>query len=81
MLYVYHWARGTVTDLTELLALKYLKAVPLLASQILTALSDDPDATRVLLGKKATDVSELLWPSSVCMQAPHYLSIAGLVVT
>jgi hypothetical protein len=32
--------------------------------------SSDPDITYLLLGKKATDLTEPEWPSSICSAAP-----------
>jgi hypothetical protein len=42
----------------------------LLASQILTVLSSDADASRVELCEKATETTQPLWPSSVCRHSP-----------
>ena len=53
---------------------------PLLASQILTVLSSDADASRAESCEKATDKTQSLWPSSVCRQALHLSSIAGFIV-
>jgi hypothetical protein len=39
------------------------------ASQSLTVLSREPDATSLLSGENATDVTECEWPSSVCSAA------------
>src|SRR6266480_857722 len=44
--------------------------LPLLASQILTVLSHDADASRAESCEKATEQTPSLWPSSVCRQAP-----------
>src|SRR5436305_4053034 len=43
---------------------------PLLASQILTVLSYDADASRAESCKKATELTPPLWPSSVCRHSP-----------
>ena len=43
---------------------------PLLASQILTVLSADADASRAESGEKATDLTSALWPLSVCRHLP-----------
>jgi hypothetical protein len=53
---------------------------PLLASQILTVLSQDADASRVKSCEKATELTELLWPSSVCRHALHPSLRAGLIL-
>ena len=45
--------------------------MPLLVSQILTVQSLDADARQVKSPEKATEVTEPLWPSSVCRQVPH----------
>ena len=50
-------------------ALSVCRHSPLLASQILTVLSD-ADASRAESGEKATDKTESLWPSSVCRHSP-----------
>ena len=42
------------------------KHAPLLASQILTVLSPDAEASRVESWEKATDETQSLWPSNVC---------------
>src|SRR2546429_8186001 len=44
---------------------------PLLASQILTVLSADADASRAESCEKATELTQPLWPSSVCRHAPQ----------
>ena len=44
--------------------------VPVEASQILTVLSSDADATSVESGENATELTELLCPLSVCVQVP-----------
>src|SRR5580693_7554958 len=43
---------------------------PLLASQILTELSADADASRAESCEKATELTQPLWPSSVCRHSP-----------
>jgi hypothetical protein len=43
---------------------------PLLASQILTVMSHDADASRAESCEKATELTELRWPSSVCRHSP-----------
>src|SRR2546421_398220 len=43
---------------------------PLLASQILTVLSYDADASRAESWEKATELTESRWPSSVCRHSP-----------
>src|SRR5947207_2528784 len=43
---------------------------PLLASQILTVVSSDADASRAESGEKATELTQLLWPLSVCRHSP-----------
>src|SRR5271170_2499972 len=43
---------------------------PLLASQILTVLSPDADASHVESCEKATELTESSWPSSVCRHLP-----------
>src|SRR5436309_1410243 len=43
---------------------------PLLASQILTVLSSDADASRAESCEKATDLTPSRWPSSVCRHSP-----------
>src|SRR2546423_8307679 len=43
---------------------------PLLASQILTVSSSDPDASRAESCEKATELTAPLWPSSVCRHSP-----------
>ena len=40
------------------------------ASQSLTVLSDDPDATTLPSGEKATDQTAFEWPLSVCSAVP-----------
>src|SRR5262245_9998390 len=53
--------------------------LPLLASQILTVLSSDADASRVESCEKATALTEWLWPSSVwgysSLLAPQILTV------
>src|SRR2546423_11603005 len=44
--------------------------LPLRASQILTVLSPDADASRVKSCEKATELTQWLWPSSVCRHLP-----------
>jgi len=46
------------------------RQAPLPASQIRTAPSSDPEASRVESGEKATDWTPPPWPSSVRRQAP-----------
>ena len=43
---------------------------PVLVSQILTVWSHDADASSFESCEKATEVTTLLWPSSVCWRAP-----------
>ena len=43
---------------------------PLLASQILTVLSRDADASRAESWEKATELTESLWPLSVWRHSP-----------
>ena len=43
---------------------------PLLASQILTVLSSDADASRAESWEKATDLTPSLWPSRVWRHSP-----------
>src|SRR5207248_148889 len=43
---------------------------PATASQSLTVLSHEPDATSLPSGENATDVTQRKWPSSVCSGAP-----------
>ena len=50
--------------------LSVCRHAPLLASQILTVVSHDADASLVESCEKATDMTSLLWPSSVCRHAP-----------
>src|SRR6516162_5233796 len=46
------------------------RRAPLLASQISTVASCDADATCLPSGEKATEETELLWPSSVWRRGP-----------
>ena len=46
------------------------KHSPLPASQILTAPSDDPDASRAESAEKATELTEPVCPLSVCRDSP-----------
>jgi anti-sigma-K factor RskA len=43
-------------------------------SQILTVLSIDADASSFESGEKATDLTQSLWPSSVCWREPVAVS-------
>ena len=43
---------------------------PLLASQILTVLSRDADASQAESWEKTTDKTQSLWPLSVCRHSP-----------
>src|SRR5277367_4792278 len=45
-------------------------AAPVAESQSLTVRSDDPDATSVPSGEKATAMTQPEWPSSVCWASP-----------
>src|SRR2546423_13825093 len=56
------------------------RQLPLLASQILTVLSSDADASRAESCEKVTDKTEPRWPSSVCRQALLLSSQAGFIV-
>jgi hypothetical protein len=60
--------------------LKMCRHAPLLSSHSLTVLSLDADASLVESCEKATELTELLWPSSVCRHAPQLLLISGLTV-
>src|SRR5450432_186043 len=55
--------------------------LPLLASQILTVLSPDADASRAESCEKATDQTQSLWPSSVCRHSPLLASQTLTVVS
>ena len=57
--------------------LKFCRHSPLLVSHSLTVLSYDADASRVESCEKATDITGLLCPSSVCKHALQLLLIAG----
>jgi hypothetical protein len=50
--------------------LSVCRHAPLLASQILTVLSLDADASLVESCEKATELTKSLWSSSVCRHAP-----------
>ena len=52
------------------MALERLQRRSRAASQSLTVLSSDADATSLPSGEKATALTELEWPSSVCSAAP-----------
>ena len=54
--------------------------LPLLVSQILTVVSCDADASRAESYEKATELTQSLWPSSVCRQALHLSPIVGFIV-
>ena len=59
------------TELTQSLwPSSVCRHAPLLASQILTVLSSDADASRAESWEKATDLTQSLWPSSVCRHSP-----------
>jgi hypothetical protein len=53
---------------------------PVVASQILTVESRDPDATSFESPENATEQTLSRWPSSVCTQGLQLLSIIGLVI-
>src|SRR5256885_1038711 len=60
-----------MTTLTLPISLSsFCRHLPLRASQILTVLSIDADASRVESCEKATDLTQPLWPSSVCRHLP-----------
>src|SRR5271154_6384774 len=44
--------------------------LPVLASQILTVRSHEADASRLESGENTTEMTELLWPSSICVHLP-----------
>src|SRR5256714_2023709 len=46
------------------------RQLPLLASQILTVLSSDADASHAESCEKVTEQTRPLWPSSVCRHSP-----------
>ncbi|KAF2626091.1 hypothetical protein BU25DRAFT_472279 [Macroventuria anomochaeta] len=60
--------------------LSVCRHAPLPVSHTLTVLSYDADASLLESCEKATEVTWLLWPSSVCRQALQLLLIAGLMV-
>jgi hypothetical protein len=55
--------------------------VPLLASQILIVLSSDAEASCVESCEKATELTQLLWPSSVWRQVPLLASQILIVLS
>ena len=52
------------------MALERLQHTPVAASQILTVRSSEADATCRESCEKATELTQLLWPSSVCSTRP-----------
>ncbi|KFY83035.1 hypothetical protein V500_10208 [Pseudogymnoascus sp. VKM F-4518 (FW-2643)] len=52
-----------------------------LPSQSRTVLSSEPDATTLPSGEKATDVTDIEWPSSVCSAAPVVASQSRTVLS
>ena len=53
-------------------------SVPVSADQSRTVLSSDPDATSLESGENATEVTQFLWPSSVCKQLSQFVATFGL---
>ena len=66
---------------SALLILSVCRHSPLLASQTLTVLSFDADASRAESCEKATDQTQRLWPSSVCRHSPLLASQTLTVVS
>src|SRR5579871_6321674 len=54
---------------------------PVAVSHSRTVLSCEPDASSAPSGKNATDVTELVWPSSVCLAAPVAASHSRTVLS
>ena len=59
--------------------LSFCSGAPVTASQSRTVSSSEPDTTTLPSGEKATDVTLLEWPSSVCSAAFQFACTFGFV--